>query len=701
MWPIDRFGHSFEFGGFSALGGVVLLLTAMGAPSYAAGPAYSWTGCYAGAEAGVATSTSRWAYTNGNPYSSTGNLDPQVVPGGNFTDNRGVVGLQAGCNRDIADSWLLGIEGSWFGNPMDNRNGNRGFTPFPPSFGFNEAITTNIQSVLSLTGRLGFAVTPDWLLYAKGGYAAARIDTSGTVSPNDFTSPIGDFTTEAWHSGWTAGAGVEYRLFRNVTVGLEYDYYRFGNVSHSGITGLTETLNGVTMPSNPVDHRVNADVQTLMARVNFALYSGPSAGDTGPYAAYAAYVKAPPLAEAPSPWSAFTSNEVRYSSWTGTRGANVFAPDRGSGYQVYSPTTIGIDYNLPSEYKLETRLRGGYVYAAQNTPGQLARYEGPVDTQASFNLTFLNFDSIRPLLGLSLNLPTGTSYLPGNQRFTRMDPDLVDVGSYGVGFNVNPTAGFIIGLNETTAVSLSLGYTWQGNFTREGISLTQIPDPSLPPPATVVLSSFDLKQRVHPGDAFTANGNISSTFGNLALIASFAYMGSTRASIDGLATGTHGASFTANGAANYQIDERWALSTNVSWNFSEKNEIPDGLGGVLVEPKNSNSNVVIGSIEPSYMATEKVRLALNYSFLYRDHDYYDPLEDQFVPAKQKHSVGGSVTYATTPTSTITLRGSHAWVRQDDGPLLLTEVGPPVILTLQPPMLKYEVWAASIAANLNF
>ena len=151
-------------------------------------------------------------------------------------------------------------------------------------------------------------------------------------------------------------------------------------------------------------------------------------------------MKAPPQAQPGPSFSAFTTNELKYSSWDGSRGANVFAPDRGSGYQVYSPTTIGVDYVVPSEYKLETRLKSGYVYSTQNTFGQVARYEGPVDTQASFNLTLLNFDSIRPLLGLALNLPTGNSYLPGNQRFTRMDPDLVDAGAYGAGFNINPTA---------------------------------------------------------------------------------------------------------------------------------------------------------------------------------------------------------------------------------------------------------------------
>src|SRR6202012_4768 len=114
----------------------------------------------------------------------------------------------------------------------------------------------------------------------NGGYAAARIETSGTFSPSDFNDPaLGDFSSSAWHSGWTAGAGLEYRLFKNVTIGAEYNYYRFDSVSHSAIDPLPDSdALGTPRPSNPVNHRVNADVQTLMARVNFAL---PTGDDTG------------------------------------------------------------------------------------------------------------------------------------------------------------------------------------------------------------------------------------------------------------------------------------------------------------------------------------------------------------------------------------------------------------------------------------
>ena len=40
-----------------------------------------------------------------------------------------------------------------------------------------------------------------------------------------------------------------------------------------------------------------------------------------------------------------------------------------------------------------------------------------------------------------------------------------------------------------------------------------------------------------------------------------------------------------------------------------------------------------------YPLTERLRLGVNYSFLWRDENYYNQFEDQFIPAKTKHSVG--------------------------------------------------------------
>lgn len=670
-----------------------------------AGAADAWSKCYFGAQIGVERSTSDWRYTNSNVYTGTGNLDPQQIFDRSFGQNQAVVGGQAGCGRAISDSFVIGLEASYITNPMRKDVDNR-FIPFPqdPSFNYRETITTNIQSVYSVTGKLGYAVAPDWLLYAKGGYAGARIETAGRISPQVYPN-IFDFTERKFHNGWTVGAGIEHRLFGNVSVGVEYNYFKFGNVTHSGSVAAQDTINNVLVPANPVLHRVNADMHAVMARINFGFDPLGLSGASGAYAQAPAGMptKAPPVQAAYNPFSAFVTSETKYSSWRGDRGSNTFATERGSGYQIYSPTTIGIDYVDPNVLKFETRFKGGYVYSNHSTVLQPARYEGPIDSQVSFNATFLSFESIRPLLGVAMNLPTGNAFLPGNQRFARMDSDLVDVGSYGAGFNVNPTAGFIFGLNETTAISISGGYAYQGPFTREAISLALTP-----PPVSAQLNTFDLRRRINPGDTFTANANITSSLTeSLVLTGSFAFIAESNVTTDGIASGRAGARYTSNLTANYKIDDRWALTINGSWNFSEKNHITGLFGGLVTEPKNSNSHVVIGSIEPTYQATDRLRLGVNYSVLYRDRNFYNQLEDQYNPAKLKQSVGASASYLVTPTSSITLRGAHSWIRQNDGPFLLTNFqDPPPIPALpafvfQPPHLKYESWTVSVAGTMQF
>ena len=55
----------------------------------------------------------------------------------------------------------------------------------------------------------------------------------------------------------------------------------------------------------------------------------------------------------------------------------------------------------------------------------------------------------------------------------------------------------------------------------------------------------------------------------------------------------------------------------------------------MAEPKNSNSHVVIGSIDPGYLVTDRLRVSTNYSFLYRNENFYDQIENQFIPAKSE------------------------------------------------------------------
>jgi opacity protein-like surface antigen len=640
----------------------------MPAKARVAEPAPSWSGCYVGGQLGGAYSDARWQYNSTNPYNSSDPNGARLVTEEAFRQLKFAVGAQAGCNLAYAGPWMLGMEIGWVATPMDKTK-NTGIDISAP-LGFTGNVRTEISSIVSATARIGYSVMPDWLVYAKGGYAAAYIELRGNITPSGFDQFT--WNDAHWHSGWTAGAGVEYRLFSNVTVGAEYNYYRFVGVNYFGAQGGLGDDNQVRL-------RADADVHTVMARLNFyAPDSGIAravANQSGPTGTF----------------SAFATSSVKYASWRGTRGPNVFAPVEGKGDQVFSPFTLGLDYNEPSNFKIESRVKGGYVYTRQGTPGQTATYEGPVDTQTSVNVVLTSFESIRPQFGVAMNLPTGTSYLPNNQRFTRVDPDLVEVGSYGAGFNINPTAGFIIGLNQNTAVSFSAGYAWNGKFVREAVDVNA--------GGGFGSGAFDLKRWIDPGDVFTANANITTQIDKLVLLGSFAYMSESRVSINGVDSGRAGARYTANMTAAYQIDDRWKLTTNASWSFQEKNEIV--VAGVeSTEPKNSNSHVVIGSVEPSYQATDRLRLAASYSFLWRDENFYDQIENQFIPAKQKHTAGLSAAYAISPTASIEVRGSHSWVHQDDSAFLPVTTTPLTLAAL-PPSLDYHAWMVSTTANVHF
>ena len=252
-----------------------------------------------------------------------------------------------------------------------------------------------------------------------------------------------------------------------------------------------------------------------------------------------------------------------------------------------------------------------------------------------------------------------------------MDPDLVDIGSYGAGWNFNPTAGVIFAVDQNTAVSLSAGYAWQGPFNREGPSISTVT-------TCITLSlcieqnglTFGATQGIDPGDVFTANANTSSIWGKLAVKTSFAFMSEGDVKLNGAPVGRTGAKFVTNAEAIYQFDARLGFSVNGSYTYTQRNKIV-GPQGEVIEPKDSNGDVAIGSVGPTLALSDRWNVGLNYSVLWRRHNYYDFIENQFIPAKFKQSVGGILSYATSPTSSIGIRSSYFWVNEYTGPSLET------------------------------
>jgi len=71
------------------------------------------------------------------------------------------------------------------------------------------------------------------------------------------------FSFNGWRNGWTVGVGLEYKIARNVSFGVEYSFIELDSDNHNGFTRL-----GV--PFTLRDH--DLEVQSVTARLNFPFY---------------------------------------------------------------------------------------------------------------------------------------------------------------------------------------------------------------------------------------------------------------------------------------------------------------------------------------------------------------------------------------------------------------------------------------------
>lgn len=172
------------------------------APAFAADPAVeivqepgpSWSGFYVGGHLGVGMGN--LGYTSVTPG------DPPTVTDDNFADTFFAVGIHAGYDHQFAERWVGGVE-------IEYTNFDSSYTPFPP----NPAIFwANWEA--SLSGRVGYLVTPHTLFYGRLG--VSTMDVEGEEGLSDIAS--GNVTSAL------IGAGAETFVYGNWTARLEAAY---------------------------------------------------------------------------------------------------------------------------------------------------------------------------------------------------------------------------------------------------------------------------------------------------------------------------------------------------------------------------------------------------------------------------------------------------------------------------------------------
>jgi outer membrane immunogenic protein len=199
--------------------------------AYAEVPFIGWTGFYVGGALGGTWSAVDWA--NVNLTGERVNNDASGFIGGG----------QIGYDQQFGNL-VIGAEATLSGTMLSDD-----FRSTKPAAW---TYSTDINTIATVTGRLGFAAN-QWLVYAKAGWAGGQVDVSGRT-------PADSFSLSDWRNGWTMGAGLEYKMTRNIGLGLEYSFIDLGSVHYHGTTAL-----GV--PVNILDQDVQ--VQSVVGRLNF------------------------------------------------------------------------------------------------------------------------------------------------------------------------------------------------------------------------------------------------------------------------------------------------------------------------------------------------------------------------------------------------------------------------------------------------
>jgi outer membrane immunogenic protein len=213
-------------------------------------PPFTWTGCYAGVQAGGGWGKKDLTDTVGLFSGITGYSSASVDVSGYM------LGGQIGCDYQFAPTWVVGIEGAATGGNI-SKTTNFAVPSIPDTASFRS--TTDFLA--SITGRIGYA-WDRWMFYGKGGVALV-----GDRYHADDLAGIYFYDATENRIGWTAGAGLEWAFDPLWSVKLEYDYYGFGTKS---VLFEDITLGGGNVPVN-----IHQNIQVVLLGINFHARSGP------------------------------------------------------------------------------------------------------------------------------------------------------------------------------------------------------------------------------------------------------------------------------------------------------------------------------------------------------------------------------------------------------------------------------------------
>ena len=215
--------------------------------------------------------------------------DDAAVARWNFSNNlRGVIGGgQLGYNYQFpGTAWVAGFETDFQGAGLTSAASRT--APFfflsPPGAGEEFAnaffFDQRVSFFGTLRGRLGWSITPTFLLYGTGGLAYGEVRQ--TFSKLDFILDAGEGeagillgrnTLNRFQAGWTAGGGIEWAFLPNWSLKVEYLFVNLDTLTVPvfGFTPNANVPNQFFFGQNSASTRFH----TIKAGLNYHFWTAP------------------------------------------------------------------------------------------------------------------------------------------------------------------------------------------------------------------------------------------------------------------------------------------------------------------------------------------------------------------------------------------------------------------------------------------
>ncbi len=201
-------------------------------PFFAA-PVASWTGFYLGVDLGGQWSKNSWTSTN---FGVPPGILTAATANRSLNQSSVYIGEHIGYDVQVNNNVVVGIQGL-IGANLGDRVVTSGSLPGRPVVASTDRLNSRLLWDGAIRGKLGYLVTPDWLLYGTAGAAFQKVDYSSacTLGSGWCIATRADSQRKV-ASGWTIGAGVEGRLSGNWYGNLDYRYSDFGRQNRQFFT---------------------------------------------------------------------------------------------------------------------------------------------------------------------------------------------------------------------------------------------------------------------------------------------------------------------------------------------------------------------------------------------------------------------------------------------------------------------------------